>query len=112
MSSRAARSNNGCLTNSRICTWYVMMDPKITPSGQTIVKPTALGTVANTDAKLLIYRLFQEGRVLAQDAVLRSVQFNFCRSFSRASSRRTLKVEMRARTNDEIMPAWCRQTGD
>ena len=46
MSGRAARSNNGCLTNSRICTWYVMMDPKITPSGQTIVKPTALGTVA------------------------------------------------------------------
>ncbi len=46
VSSRAARSNNGCLTNSRICTWYVMMDPKITPSGQTIVKPTALGTVA------------------------------------------------------------------
>ena len=42
MSSRTARSNNGCLTNSRICTWYVMMDPKITPSGQTIVKPTAL----------------------------------------------------------------------
>ena len=36
-------TNNGCLTNSRICTWYVMMDPKITPSGQTIVKPTALG---------------------------------------------------------------------
>ena len=45
VSSRAARSNNGCLTNSRICTWYVMMDPKITPSGQTIVKPTALGPV-------------------------------------------------------------------
>ena len=33
-------------------------------------------------------------------------------TFSRASSRRALKVEMRARTNDEIMPAWCRQTGD
>ena len=27
-------------------TWYVMMDPKITPSGQTIVKATALGTIA------------------------------------------------------------------
>ena len=67
MSSRAARSNNGCLTNSRICTWYVMMDPKITPSGQTIVKPTALGPVANTDTKLLIYDLFQKGRVLAQN---------------------------------------------
>ena len=30
-----------------------------------------------------------------------------CRS-SRAGSRRALKVEMRARTNDEIMQAWCR----
>ena len=46
-----------------------MMDPKITPSGQTIVKPTALDPVANTDSKLLIYGLFQKGRVLAQDAV-------------------------------------------
>ena len=33
-------------------------------------------------------------------------------TFSRASSRRALKAEMRARTNDEIMPAWCWQTGD
>ena len=61
MSGRAARSNNGCLTNSRNCTWYVMMELKITSSGQTIVEPTALGTVQNTDAKLLIYGLFQEG---------------------------------------------------
>ena len=30
-------------------------------------RPTALGAVANTDSKLLIYRLFQKGRVLAQD---------------------------------------------
>ena len=45
------------------------MDLKITPSGQTIVKPTALGPVANTDTKLLIYGLFQKGRVLAQDGV-------------------------------------------
>ena len=37
--------------------------------GQTIVKPTALGPVANTDTKLLIYGLFQKGRVLAQDGV-------------------------------------------
>ena len=29
-----------------------------------------------------------------------------------ASSRRVLKAEMRAGTNDEIMPAWCWQTGD
>ena len=46
VSGRAARSNNGCLTNSRNCTWYVMMELKITPSGQTIVEPTALGPVA------------------------------------------------------------------
>ena len=54
-------------TSSRNCAWYVIMDLKITPSGQTIVKPTALGPVANTDTKLLIYGLFQKGRVLAQD---------------------------------------------
>ena len=36
---------------------------------KTIVEPTALGTVANTNTKLLIYRLFQKGRVLAQDGV-------------------------------------------
>ena len=36
---------------------------------KTIVKPTALGPVANTDTKLLIYGLFRKGRVLAQDAV-------------------------------------------
>ena len=33
-------------------------------------------------------------------------------TFSRASSRRSLKAETRARTNDEIMQAWCRQIGD
>ena len=36
---------------------------------KTIVKSTALGPVANTDTKLLIYGLFQKGRVLAQDGV-------------------------------------------
>ncbi len=36
---------------------------------KTIVKPTALGPVANTDTKLLIYGLFRKGRVLAQDGV-------------------------------------------
>ena len=45
------------------------MELKITPSGQTIVKPTALGPGANTDSKLLIYGLFQKGRVLAQDGL-------------------------------------------
>ena len=39
---------------------------------KTIVKPTALGPVANTDTKLLIYGLFQKGRVLAQDAIVAS----------------------------------------
>ena len=44
---------------------------------KTIVKPTALGPVANTDTKSLIYGLFQKGRVLAQDGV------RFCRHPSR-----------------------------
>ena len=48
----------------------MVLDLKIAPSGQTIVKPTALGPVANTDTKLLIYGLFQKGRVLAQDGML------------------------------------------
>ena len=32
-------------------------------------RPTALGPIANTDTKLLIYGLFQKSRVLAQDGV-------------------------------------------
>ena len=141
---------------------------------KTIVKPTALGPVANTDTKLLIYGLFQKrpsfgtgragktarsapkwpvpsinsslheiGELPATFAMTRtlsqSVQIlrnstqntrstfeslgrfterrrtaSCCRraTFSRASSRRALKAEIRARTNDEIMPAWCRQAGD
>ena len=51
------------------------MDLKITPFGQTIVKPTALGPVANTDTKLLIYGLFQKGRVLAQDGARDRARF-------------------------------------
>ena len=42
---------------------------------KTIVKPTALGPVANTDTKLLIYGLFQKGRVLAQDGVAQLIIF-------------------------------------
>ena len=42
---------------------------------KTIVKPTALGPVANTDTKLLIYGLFQKGRVLAQDGKPESFDF-------------------------------------
>ena len=33
-------------TSSKNCTWSVIMAPKITPSGQTIVKPTGLDPVA------------------------------------------------------------------
>ena len=46
--------------------------------GQTIVKPTALGPGANTDTKLLIYGLFQKGRVLAQDGVPFDHTNGFC----------------------------------
>ena len=45
---------------------------------KTIVKPTALGPVANTDTKLLIYGLFQKGRVLAQDGDGRAGQARCC----------------------------------
>ncbi len=48
---------------------------------KTIVKPTALGPVANTDTKLLIYGLFQKGRVLAQDgitSICRRVPYGTC----------------------------------
>ena len=41
---------------------------------KTIVKPTALGPVANTDTKLLIYGLFRKGRVLAQDGMLAAAE--------------------------------------
>ena len=37
---------------------------------KTIVEPTALGPVANTDTKLLIYRLFQKVRVLGMSRPL------------------------------------------
>ena len=52
---------------------------------KTIVKPTALGPVANTDTKLLIYGLFQKGRVLAQDAVARWNRDRFRRYWARIS---------------------------
>ena len=48
---------------------------------KTIVKPTALGPVANTDTKLLIYGLFRKGRVLAQDGVLRFYYLEAARVF-------------------------------
>ena len=43
---------------------------------KTIVKPTALGPVANADTNLLIYGLFQKGRVLAQDGTLQSAELS------------------------------------
>ena len=49
-------------------------------SGQTIVKPTALGPGANTDTKLLIYGLFQKGRVLAHDGLLGPPVASFSRA--------------------------------
>ena len=42
-----------------------------TRPAKTIVQPTALGPVANTDTKLLIYGLFQKVRVLAQDGMVK-----------------------------------------
>ena len=38
------------------------MDLKITPSGQTIVKPTALGPGANTDTKALVINKVDNSR--------------------------------------------------
>ena len=60
------------------------MDLKITPSGQTIVKSTALGLVANIDTKLLIYGLFQKGRVLAQDGQAMSKKWDVGRISGRS----------------------------
>ena len=45
---------------------------------KTIVKPTALGPVANTDTKLLIYGLSQKGRVLAQDGIVYAKERHRC----------------------------------
>ena len=52
------------------------------------IKPTALGPVANTDTKLLIYGLFQKGRVLAQDG-------------GRAAAEKSLLEGLRISTPDE-----------
>ena len=62
---------------------------------KTIVKPTALGPVANTDTKLLIYGLFQKGRVLAQDGI-------------KAMAERGLKTSL----NEEIRAARDEGTAD
>ena len=49
--------------------WHRTGASRISEPLPALQKPTALGPVANTDTKLLIYGLFQKGRVLAQDAV-------------------------------------------
>ena len=54
---------------------------------KTIVKPTALGPVANTDTKLLIYGLFQKGRVLAQDGTRREQRPNWSRQADHLTAR-------------------------
>ena len=77
------------------------MDLKITPSGQTIVKPTALGPVANTDTKLLIYGLFQKGRVLAQDGVTPSAMPLPLKQTSLLSNRRTAILVPKSRIRSE-----------
>ena len=74
------------------------MELKITPSGQTIVKPTALGPGANTDTKLLIYGLFQKGRVLAQDEVL--VNFDLDRPRARCAAAAFVEL---SRTNQVLV---------
>ncbi len=51
--------------------------PEDNTLGQTIGKPTALSPGANTDTKLLIYGLFQKGRVLAQDGVAVGVVWSY-----------------------------------
>ncbi len=43
--------------------------PRCDPQKKKIAYRWVLGPVANTDTKLLIYGLFQKGRVLAQDGV-------------------------------------------
>ena len=60
---------------------------------KTIVKPTALGPVANTDTKLLIYGLFQKGRVLAQDGMaMRDDRSGVYRGSSRATHRSDFRL--------------------
>ena len=88
-------------TSSRNCTWYVIIDLKITPSGQTIVKPTALGPVANTDTKLLIYGLFQKGRVLAQDEVQAQLQAGAAKPRRRTTKGRAARSPLAGKLFDE-----------
>ena len=71
------------------------MELKITPSGQTIAKPTALGPGANTGPKLLIYGLFQKGRVLAQDGVYFCSIRTMCRILEQEHELRERRNQLR-----------------
>ena len=64
-----ARDIRGAGLPLRIERVELLLETLFRTLSQTIVKPTALGPVANTDTKLLIYRLFQKGRVLARDGI-------------------------------------------
>ena len=72
---------------------------------KTIVKPTALGPVANTDTKLLIYGLFQKGRVLAQDGVEDRI-YNI-KGFDR-----TLALDERSKLVARKVTAFLKESGD
>ena len=67
---------------------------------KTIVKPTALGPVANTDTKLLIYGLFQKGRVLAQDGVDRAVFIYVVQLLRARCGNRRFRIELPALVQD------------
>ena len=82
--------------------------------GQTIVKPTALGPVANTDTKLLIYSLFQKGRVLAQDGVSNLWRLTGRRLLGRCARERSDQFEIgepegaTATPRGVVAPLWLR----
>ena len=77
---------------------------------KTMVKPTALGPVANTDTKLLIYGLFQKGRVLAQDGLLGGLFSDAVRPGQRPSpiwrKRGTRKSRLETKTGACAVYCW------
>ena len=74
--------------NSAPCAFYLFIRAPRTCSVSGLPGPclhdfvvcsrSALGTSANTNTKLLIYDLFQKGRVLAQDGIETSAILHFC----------------------------------
>ena len=65
--------------------------------------PRPLARSQNTDAKLLIYRLFQEGRVLAQDGFTMHGQESLCR-VAASWNRSHLQLE---RSNTQRLHKFC-----